>query len=301
VLHIGAVLDNGYILVQPGYRLLIPTNGHDIIQDVRNFYDYLASPAYTQTLPENVRPDLGKIVVAGFSGGGYVSRLAAIELIESVKKGRRKGIECTGMVSYFGMGGDVFQPDWAENKNEKSDPMDEVEHLYKRKEISDSPYTPGLKGWENRVDRDMIWDWFRSNGVFVDVLAGTRGTALRDAWAKTNSGSGSVSRMDIVRQIVPEEHHPVIPQIWFETPSNASSFPPSIYVHGTADDKVPYAESVLTVEQLRKAGKGSEEVEFVTIDGVDHDLKVPGESECRPEVDEAHGKVAEFILRQLRA
>jgi acetyl esterase/lipase len=272
------VLDNGYILVQPGYRLLIPTNGHDIVQDVRNFYDYLASPAYTQTLPENVRPDLGKIVVAGFSGGGYVSRLAAIELIESVKKGRRKGIECTGMVSYFGMGGDVFQPDWAENKNEKSDPMDEVEHLYKRKEISDSPYTPGLKGWENRVDRDMIWDWFRSN-----------------------SGSGSVSRMNIIRQIVPEEHHPVIPQIWFETPSNASSFPPSIYVHGTADDKVPYAESVLTVEQLRKAGKGSEEVEFVTIDGVDHDLKVPGESECRPEVDEAHGKVADFILRQLRA
>jgi hypothetical protein len=34
---------------------------------------------------------------------------------------------------------------------------------------------------------------------------------------------------------------------------------------------------------------------------VDHDLKVPGESECGPEVDEAHGKVADFILRQLRA
>ena len=270
---------------------MVPTTGHEIVQDVENLYDYLTSEAYTANVPEGVKPDLNKILVAGFSGGGYVARLAAIEMIQAAKAGRRSGVTCAGMVSYFGMGGDVLQPDWIKPKKTTEDPFKEIEHLYQSREISDSPYTPGLKGWENKEPRDVVWDWSKNNGLFVDILVGTKGS-IRDAWI---AADGKID----ADKLIPAEHHSVIPQIWFSSKDNAKSFPPSFYVHGTADDAVPYAESVSTVDALRKAG--NDDVEFVTIEGVDHDLKVPGETECRPEVDEAHGKVVAFILKQLGA
>lgn len=198
------------------------------------------------------------------------------------------------------MGGDVFQPEWIKDHKSRSaeDAFKETDHIYASREISDCPYTAGLKGWENKERRNILWDWFRDNGLFVDVLAGTRGS-IRDAFAafRSSSESGSsTSNEDVdVSRFVPVKHHPVIPQIWFSSPSNARSFPPSIYVHGTADPMVPYSETALTVHQLKTAG--NDKVEMISIEGVDHDLKFPGETECRPEVGEAHGKVADFILR----
>ena len=291
------ILDNGFILVSAGYRLLVPTNAHQIVEDVKSLHTYLASSDYQATLPEGVIPDLTKVVVSGFSGGGYVARLLAIEMTERQARGEAKGVECAGLVSYFGMGGDVFQDDWVKSDEPGSNSSWEpVKSLYEAKEISDSPYTPGLKGWENKEPRDVVWDWHRANGLFVDVLAGTKGE-IRDAWAKEKVGEDE-EKERVIERIVPREHHEVIPQLWFGKKENAKGFPPSIFIHGTKDDSVPYEETTRTVDQLKRAG--NEKVEFVSVPGVDHNLTLPGTDDAPPETAEAHAKVVDFIIRQLQ-
>jgi pimeloyl-ACP methyl ester carboxylesterase len=276
---------------------LIPTNGHQIVEDVKALHTYLGSSDYQATLPEGVVPDLKKIVVSGFSGGGYVARLLAIEMTERQAKGEAKGVECKGLVSYFGMGGDVFLDDWAKlDQPGSTSSWEPVKSLYESKEISDAPYTPGLKGWENKPPRDVVWDWHRANGLFVDVLAGTKGE-IRDAWAKEQAGEDE-EKERVIERIVSREHHKVIPQLWFGDKENAEKFPPSLFIHGTKDDKVPYEETTRTVDQLKRAGNGK--VELVSVPGVDHNLTLPGTEDAPPETAEAHAKVVDFVVRQLQ-
>ena len=97
-------MDAGYILVQPGHRLLIPSSGYDILQDINSFLDYLESDQYLDSVPSGVTPDLSKVLISGFSEGGYVARLAAIELDEPKLRFQGK-LRCAGLLSYFGMGG----------------------------------------------------------------------------------------------------------------------------------------------------------------------------------------------------
>jgi acetyl esterase/lipase len=299
--HTDHILSSGHVLIQPSYRLLIPSSAHEILTDVRHFLTYLSSPAYQATLPEGVQLDLDNVVLSGFSGGAYVARLAVVELQERRKRGE-EGIRLGGLVSYFGMGGDIFLPDWIEKnkKDRENDEWSPVESLYGSRELTDAPYTPGLKGWENKVDRDVVWDFYRSNGLFVDVLAGTKGE-IRDTWYQSKSrvdgGSNSEQKEDVVREILDTKHHHVIPQLWFALPENVKDFPPSIFIHGTEDDMVPYEESINTFNQLKEAG--NKDVQFVSIQGVNHDMKLPETGEFPKQTEEANMKVVEFLKKRL--
>jgi acetyl esterase/lipase len=291
-----AILEHGHILVQPGHRLLVPTSGHEILQDIRSFFDYLESDLFLATLPPGVNPDLRKVLVSGFSGGGYVARLAAIELDE--RKLRQQGnskLGCVGLLSYFGMGGDVIKSPWIRDARPQEEHgdfelFDTISRLYARGEISDSPYPAEkrLKGWENDLEREPIWDWWNRCGTLPDTLCGTRGE-LRGRWA------GSESKK--AEEVVPEEHHGLFPQIYFDRLEVGSRFPPTMLVHGTADPLVPFEESVTTRDQLQKAGV---DVELVAVPGVDHWLRYPGKEESPIETEQAHQKVVEFIKRCMR-
>jgi acetyl esterase/lipase len=288
-----AILEHGHILVQPGHRLLVPTSGHEILQDIRSFFDYLESDLFLATLPPGVNPDLRKVLVSGFSGGGYVARLAAIELDE--RKLRQQGnskLGCVGLLSYFGMGGDVIKSPWIRDARPQEEHgdfelFDTISRLYARGEISDSPYPAEkrLKGWENDLEREPIWDWWNRCGTLPDTLCGTRGE-LRGRWA------GSESKK--AEEVVPEEHHGLFPQIYFDRLEVGSRFPPTMLVHGTADPLVPFEESVTTRDQLQKAGV---DVELVAVPGVDHWLRYPGKEESPIETEQAHQKVVGFIRR----
>jgi acetyl esterase/lipase len=293
---IEAILEDGHILIQPGHRLLVPTSGHEILQDIRSFHDYLESDRFLATLPPGVNPDLNKVLVSGFSGGGYVARLAAIELNErKLRSGQRTSkLGCVGLLSYFGMGGDVIKSPWIRHKGPQEDDNDKdfelfntISRLYARGEISDSPYPAErrLKGWENDLERGPIWDWWNRCGTLPDTLCGTRGE-LRRRWGRSESKKAV--------EVVPEEHHGLFPQIYFDRLEVRSRFPPTMLVHGTTDELVPFEESVTTRDQLRKAGV---DVELVAVPGVDHWLRYPGKEDSPVETEQAHEKVVEFIRR----
>ncbi|KAH8080030.1 Alpha/Beta hydrolase protein [Filobasidium floriforme] len=289
-----AILDDGHILVQPGHRLLVPTSGHEILQDIRSFFDYLESDRFLAALPAGVNPDLNKVLVSGFSGGGYVARLAAIELHErNLRSGQGKSkLGCVGLLSYFGMGGDVIKSPWiraegpqGDDNDTDSEIFDTISRLYARGEISDSPYPAEkrLKGWENDLEREPIWDWWNRCGTLSDTLCGTRGE-LRGSWGRSDSKKAE--------EVVPEKHHGLFPQIYFEGLGMGSGFPPTMLVHGTTDELVPFEESVTTRDQLQKAGV---DVELVAVPGVDHWLRYSGKEESPVETEQAHAKVVEFI------
>jgi len=132
-------LDAGYILVRPGHRLLIPSSGYDILQDINSFLDYFESDQYLDSVPSGVTPDLSKVLISGFSGGGYVARLAAIELDEPKLRFQGK-LRCAGLLSYFGMRGDLLKSPWIQKAGPgEKGCYDEVRGLHASNEVSDSP------------------------------------------------------------------------------------------------------------------------------------------------------------------
>jgi acetyl esterase/lipase len=267
------------------------------MQDIRSFLDYLESDRFLATLSAGVDPDLNKVLVSGFSGGGYVARLAVIELNERKLRSEQGKLGCVGLLSYFGMGGDVIKSPWIRDEGPQEDDdgkdfeiFDTISRLYARGEISDSPYPAErrLKGWENDSEREPIWDWWNRCGTLPDTLCGTRGE-LRRRWMESESKKAE--------EVVPEEHHGLFPQIYFDRLEVGSRFPPTILVHGTTDELVPFEESVATRDQLRKAGV---DVELVAVPGVDHWLRYPGKEESPVETEQAHQKVIGFIRRCMR-
>ena len=63
------------IIVLPDYRLLPEANGTDILEDVADFWQWLRSDLQTELtkLDGKLEADLGKVLVAGESAGGYLS------------------------------------------------------------------------------------------------------------------------------------------------------------------------------------------------------------------------------------
>jgi acetyl esterase/lipase len=62
------------IVISCDYRLMPEANGADILQDVRDFYNWLATPHnLDQYLPDGVSADVDNILVTGESAGGWLA------------------------------------------------------------------------------------------------------------------------------------------------------------------------------------------------------------------------------------
>lgn len=212
-----------------------------------------------------------------------MARLAAIELNKRKLRSRGK-LRCVGLLSYFGMGGDLLKSPWIREAGAGDKGFDELRGLHASREISDSPYPKELrlKGWENDVEREPIWDWWNTVGTLPDTLCGTRGD-LRERWKRPDK------KPEVV---VPKVHHDLFPQIYFDGLKPTEGFPPTMLVHGTADELVPFEESVMTLNQLRKA---EVDVQLVAVPGVDHWLRFPGKIESPVETEQAHDQVVAFV------
>ena len=97
---------------------------------------------------------------------------------------------------------------------------------------------------------------------------------------------------------IPEIHHHLFPQIYFNRLNPTQGFPKTMLVHGSTDELVPFEESVTTLNQLRNAGV---DVQLVTVPGVDHWLQFPGKRESPVETEQAHEKVVNFIRAYLES
>lgn len=75
---IDLVVKNEAILVMPDYRLLPEASGQEILEDVKDFWGWLASgtnglSSYLSELNGNLSVDFGKVAVYGESAGGYLA------------------------------------------------------------------------------------------------------------------------------------------------------------------------------------------------------------------------------------
>jgi acetyl esterase/lipase len=84
----------GLAFLSADYRLLAPSTGHDVLDDVVDLFAFLAR---TQTLGA-VQIDSTRLAVAGASAGGMCAFLAAVHA---------KPKPCA-VLSIYGLGGDVF-------------------------------------------------------------------------------------------------------------------------------------------------------------------------------------------------
>lgn len=72
---------NGHFYISANYRLLIPTTAHDMIDDIRDVFKFIAENLASEPIGSSTFVvDSTKLAAGGESFGGYLARLAGIHL-----------------------------------------------------------------------------------------------------------------------------------------------------------------------------------------------------------------------------
>ncbi|MCJ1457939.1 hypothetical protein MMC28_008308 [Mycoblastus sanguinarius] len=94
-----STLAKGIIFISADYRLLHPSTGSDIIDDMKQLFAFISAPRFSHDhLPEGVVLDGARIAVVGASGGGYPAYVAGLYAIPKPK----------AICIYYGMGGQLL-------------------------------------------------------------------------------------------------------------------------------------------------------------------------------------------------
>jgi hypothetical protein len=107
----GRVNAHGFAFISPEYRLIPPSTGHAVLEDIKDLFTFLfkmdlsTAMRYTESNSDekafqlNFELDRASIVVAGSSAGGLCAYLAAVHC--DLPKPR-------AILSMYGMGGNFF-------------------------------------------------------------------------------------------------------------------------------------------------------------------------------------------------
>lgn len=298
-----AAAKNGWLLICPDYRLVFPSNGFDIADDVDAFFDYITSSASADALPGNVRPDLSRVAVTGFSAGGHLTRLSMMRAFEeSQKSNPRFVLRCN--VPIVAMAGDYTLDWWTVERHEAAEPplsdddrqkakvksSEGVKHLQDKTlpEVSCASYTEGLEGHDIAVTREHVWPNWGHYSTILDTLTGIEGLGAK---------LGKLPHEERVKALDPKLAR-AIPQIWYRSlrDSKPANFPPTLLVHGTRDEAVPYEESVNNLKDLEAAGLPAE---LITVKGGNHNAEVPETGKRVAEWDEFNARIVAFFEKHL--
>ena len=89
-------LRNNAIIISPDYRLMPEANGLDILQDLRDFYNWLQTPKTLDSyLSHDVSADVEHLLITGESAGGW---LALQSILLSASRERIGAV-----ISHYGM------------------------------------------------------------------------------------------------------------------------------------------------------------------------------------------------------
>lgn len=116
----------------------------------------------------------------------------------------------------------------------------------------------------------------RGNGMLIYLHCRQHGT-----WAKTVSDFDPRTQREKIRPFEPV--HNVTDQ-----------YPPTLLVHGTVDTDVPFEQSVMMAEQLRRHGVRHQ---LMAVDNGEHGLKGGDPAQ----IEQAHTAVRDFIIEHLEA
>jgi acetyl esterase/lipase len=88
----------GYVFISADYQLLPAATGHDIVEDVKDLFNFLSDTEIKSESGAAVKIDISRVAVTGSSAGGLCAYLASIHCSPRPK----------ALVSLYGMGGDVL-------------------------------------------------------------------------------------------------------------------------------------------------------------------------------------------------
>lgn len=261
--------DKGYIFISADYRLCHPTTALHQIEDAKALFKFLASEDFQSALPESITLDTDRIAVTGFSAGAFSARAACIYADPKPAV----------LMTAYGSAGDWLLDHWTVGRPPttiaKLVDLEQVPKLLADKTVvsEDLP----TQGMSSRFALTVRWEL---DGTFLDNCLGKPGLG-----AKLNK-----LRYEERAAAIPEDVKPALLQLFV-----SESHPPTILVHGTADEVVPDQESVHHHEQLKKLGV---KTELILVEGAGHglvDLKSGFPPKPAEGKDEAYKRAAEFI------
>ena len=282
---------NKIILISADYRLLHPSTGFSIIEDVKALFEFVAAPDFSSThLPADVTLDTSRLAVSGESSGGYPATLAGIYAQPKPRAVMLQYPAGTNILSdhYLqpkpngaptpdGSGATVVIPKEAVDKF-----LEDTSN-----EISDDP-VGFLSGKPEQGDsgRTALLEYWLMQGTLLDNLLGRPGISkqLLDAGKTVEEREKAVTA----------ELKAAVPQL-----NIGKEFPPTFLFHGAADKFFPPEESVTMHEKLQALGIRSE---LHLVEGGAHGLidatKLP-ELAMVPGTGPVQQRAAEWLLQEL--
>ncbi|ORY27912.1 Alpha/Beta hydrolase protein [Naematelia encephala] len=278
------VLTKGWLFFSVEYRLLLPSNGHDILTDVLSFQSFLSRGLVSHLEPFGVSLDLQNIAVGGSSAGGYMARLHSLNVTPKPKV----------ILSLYGMGGDFLSSHWVDPHpqgvrfNGGFTTREFVAHLLDDKyikPIANSPMVPiaGFDpGYTNDVDfRGSLYNYWQCFGLYLDPFTGVKGfTEMMQRIPHEEREAA-----------VPELHKPLFVQL------RVTELPPTVLVHGTDDTSVDIWESRKTYAQLKEAGI---ETELLEVEGAEHGCVNWPEKTRGPAAWAVYDKSFQFVEKYIK-
>ncbi|KAK7028854.1 hypothetical protein VNI00_014867 [Paramarasmius palmivorus] len=295
--------DAGHTLICPDYRL-IPTDGvtgHKVLEDIKDVFAFMIGEGLRKALGNmTVGPDGGplptfqfdanRIAVAGTSAGGTCAYLAAINVRPKPK----------AVVSLYGMGGNFLRPHYYTPKTQpffrgrellEPSNFSEFIHPFSASEtnpIAESPleYHPPtyhIPGYPANP-RMLLSRLYLQLGTFLDYYTGQHEPSLSASLRKADGEGTSLAKC------IREHDVPIIPSLFVD-----SSWPATMFIHGSEDTAVPVHESEHLHSLLQEAGATSE---LVVVEGKEHSF------DYEPNSEDTHGelfdRIAQFLDKHLR-
>ncbi|BAE65967.1 unnamed protein product [Aspergillus oryzae RIB40] len=240
------------------------------------FQHWLYGEGFQKALPESTSLDTSRIAVTGFSAGAYSARAACVYATP------KPAVLLTG----YGSAGDWLLDHWTTGRPPTSIAklvdLNEVPNLLADKTVV-SDDTPESGIMSNRFALTVRWEL---DGTFLDGSLGRPGLGAK------------LNKLDYAERAaaIPEDLKPAFLQLFV-----TENYPPSVFVHGTADEVVPDQESKHHYEQLKKLGV---KTELLLVENGPHGL-VDFSSGIPPRPAkgsvEAYGRALEFVTEVFNA
>jgi acetyl esterase/lipase len=221
--------EKGYIFISADYRLCHPSTTLDQIEDAKACFKYIAGEEFARHLPQSVSLDTTRIAVSGFSAGAYSARAACVYA----------NPKPAALLSVYGLGGNMLLDHWTTARPPTS--------IAKFVDLND---VPRLLADKTVVSDDMKEDERISKRFALTVRWELDGTFLDGCFGRPGLGA-MLNAVDYSLRdaAVPDKLKPGILQSFV-----TEEYPPSVFVHGTADEVVSDQESLDHHEQLLKLG-----------------------------------------------
>ncbi|KAJ5118202.1 Alpha/Beta hydrolase protein [Penicillium atrosanguineum] len=223
----------GYIFIAADYRLCHPSTAFDQIEDTKALFMFIASDDFAKGTPQSISIDTARIAVAGFSAGAFSARAACVYAEPKP----------AALLTVFGTCGDWLLKYLTTRRPPTSiatsvDLTQVSEILADKRVISDD--TAQGNWFTSRFALAVKWEL---DGEFLEGCLGRPGLS-----ALLNGSEDSKRAMALS-----EDTKPAFLQIFV-----TEDYPPSVFVHGTADDVVLPQESMNHFNQLKGLGVQTE-------------------------------------------